>query len=339
MVNEIWVRCKTGVDQEWRHFPSQDAAKNHYKGKGIKPALSDPHIKKLRDGTATDNLKSTWEVSTINPHVAADGTTGVTQQMQELTVGTAVLAAAPASAPTVPAPAPASPPPAPQTITGTDDKMCLVVKKPDGFEDWTFSDVWKWTLDLLAASRDLLKTVPQGTVFEVVVVEYLKVIHERTATVELVGASTSGGQGDDGKDIEIQQNGVHTRSTDNQIIDCKNYSRNTKGTRPNVRSVIGALLTSDITAGTNIQHGIGTLLVTSGFTSGAIECMETFNRKQQAARSGYSVQCWTFEGKFKDDMDVHFSEIRPPAAANAAAHNLLKNIIKGLKSRGLISYK
>ena len=335
MVNQIWVRWKTG-DNKWQEFRSQSLAIKHYKDKGITPALSGVHIKQLIDGSGSDNLKKTWEVSTTDPSVSS-----ATQQFQEMAVSTAAQAAAPARATPAPAPAPAAPappPPAPQTITVTDDEMCLIIEKPDGFEIWTFMDVWKWTLDLLAASRDLLKTVPQGTVFEVVVVEYLKVIHERTATVELVGASTSGGQGDDGKDIEIQQN-VHTRSTVNQIMDCKNYSRNTKGTRPNVRSVIGALMTSDITAGTNIQQGIGTLLVTSGFTRGAKECMETFNRKQQAARSGYSVQCWTFEGKFKDDMDVHFSEIRPPAAANDAAHKLLKNIIKGLKSRELISYK
>ena len=273
----------------------------------------------------------------------------VTQQTQELAVSTAAQAAAPpapARATPVPAPAPApaapaSPPPAPQVPWATtNERKCLIIPRadqPNLIHSWPFPQVWSWLITLLVASRTSdLRTVPQGTIFEIIVAVCLSFIYEGNAKVELVGASSTPGQGDDGTDIEIEQQGDSNLA--NEIIDCKNYSwdeinqRGTKGTRPNVRSVIGALMTSDLTTGKGNAKGIGTLLVTSSFTDGALASMEKFNEINEL--TGYRMRCWTFENEFKQLLTRAFNRIRSERQRNDAARELLREILKQLLSPG-----
>jgi len=250
------------------------------------------------------------------------------------------------AAPAPAAPAPAAPAPAPAAPWATTNgQKCLIIPRanqPNLKKSWTSSEVWAWIITLLAASRASdLKTVPQGTLFEVIVAACLSFVYGTTANVELKGASSTPGQGDDGTDIIIQK---IDNNIPNEIFDCKNYSEGTKGTRPNVRSVIGALMTSEFTTGTDNAKGIGTLLVTSSFTDGALASKDKFNDINYL--TAYSVRCWTFEKDFEELFSRAFRLIGTGRLRNIEAKELLTNILQQLgpedeheHGRGLIRYE
>lgn len=366
----IWVKCKAAGERWQGPFKRQKDAVDHYKKPGNTPAgtlkLDANRISKLIRNEANDKEKAAWAVeeSATRPDDDGDRVSNATQQLQAATIGTpnAQNAASAQDAGVSEEKAseePATPPPAPLAGTVSEDEKCLIIEQPNTRRNWTLAEVWIWLINLLALSRALvtveektrkLKTVAQGTVLEVIVVECLKLIHKNTAEeVKHVSAKALGTIGDDGADIIVITRGDFSQ---NMIIDCKNYGK-TKGTRPNVRSVIGAIMTSEFTTGEGNEGGVGILLVTKGtkernplrpsrcpygcFTDGAIDSRDRFN-KLHRRKKDYSVECWTFEVEFKSELESYFEDIHDDDARDEFPLKLLRKILLGLEKEELIRY-
>lgn len=357
----IWVVCKAAGETEFSG-PHKDgkAAVDYYELEDNKPPagtlkLDANRLSRLRNGKSSKNENAAWEVreQDTKPASLVD-VSGAVRQLRAATIDTAhAQTAASAQDPGAPeekaSEEPVSPPPAPLAGTVSEDEKCLIIEEPNTRRNWTLVELWSWLINLLALSRALvtvaektrkLKTVAQGTVLEVIVAECLKLIHKKHAKeVEHVSAKALGQIGDDGTDITVETIGDFSP---NIIIDCKNYGK-TKGTRPNVRSVIGALMTHKLTTGEGNEGGVGILLVTRGakegccFTDGAIESRNRFN-KLHRRKEDYEVKCWTFEDEFKSELVSYFEDIHDDEARDEFPGKLLRKILLGLEKEELISY-
>ena len=332
---KVWIKWKTGGPgrNKWQEFASARKAEEAFATTNAKPKLTTVLISSFLNHPndtkkVTIPAKATWAVSATRPADADDVAERLQSTHLSSTPGpgpsTTQNAAVESAAPPTPPTAALTPAPPSATSRSTRTLRCLTIERPDMSVIWTFEVFWAWLAKLLKASRESgLSTVAQGTIFEVVVLVCKTLIHQGKAKVSLVGASEMGSIGDDGQDITVKFN--QGQSGRNEVIDCKNYG-SSKGTRPQVRSVIGALMTSDLTTGRGTNGGVGTLLVTSTFMDKARECADLFNGIWEDA--GYEIKLMTFEEDFKKKLRANFQENDGPA--------LLNSILNQLSTRRLI---
>ena len=172
--------------------------------------------------------------------------------------------------------------------------------------------------------KDLSK-VTKGDILERIV-EMVAREHYAATDVRVVGAhsTVSDGPGDGGRDVVVTK----AKEQIFYIIDCKAYRTGENVTAKHVRSIMGALMTTE-----GNMKGKGVVITTSSFTPEARKARDKFN-KLWDDKMHYSVQLW---GEGKDD-DRSLKDVIEGLIGHSSARDWLCAVLEHLETHQLLRW-